>query len=470
MEEISDQYTPADVEDAAAEHWEEVDAYEATKEAHADDPAFFFVDGPPYTSGQMHLGTAWNKALKDALIRYKRMTGHRVTDRPGYDMHGLPIEVKVEEELGFDSKKDIEELGVEEFIEECKTFAERNREKMDEDFQSMGVWMDWDDPYRTVDPSYMEATWWAFQRVHENGLVERGKRAVNQCPRCETALANNEVEYHEIESPSIYVTFPLRDREGSLVIWTTTPWTIPGNTFVAVGEDVTYQAVRAEDETGESELLYLAEGCVEDVLKRGRYVDYEVVDELSAGSTTTRSTSRCPTTPPARGRCRCTPPTTSRSTAPASSTPRPATVRRTSSAGRSWDWRCSLPSRATGSTPRPPATTPASSSATPTTTSSPTSTTRGTCWPRGPLATTTASAGGVTRTSSTSPRTSGSSRSRISKTNCWTTSRRAGGTPSGPGTTASGTSSRTRRTGTSPGSATGGSRFPSGYRSTPATT
>jgi isoleucyl-tRNA synthetase len=281
MEEISDQYTPADVEDAAAEHWEEVDAYEATKEAHADDPAFFFVDGPPYTSGQMHLGTAWNKALKDALIRYKRMTGHRVTDRPGYDMHGLPIEVKVEEELGFDSKKDIEELGVEEFIEECKTFAERNREKMDEDFQSMGVWMDWDDPYRTVDPSYMEATWWAFQRVHENGLVERGKRAVNQCPRCETALANNEVEYHEIESPSIYVTFPLRDREGSLVIWTTTPWTIPGNTFVAVGEDVTYQAVRAEDETGESELLYLAEGCVEDVLKRGRYVDYEVVDELA---------------------------------------------------------------------------------------------------------------------------------------------------------------------------------------------
>ncbi|MFC4358868.1 isoleucine--tRNA ligase [Halobium salinum] len=281
MEDISDQYVPADVEESAADHWAETDAYEATKEAHADDPAFFFVDGPPYTSGQMHLGTAWNKTLKDTLIRYKRMTGHRVTDRPGYDMHGLPIEVKVEEELGFESKKDIEELGVEAFIEECKTFAERNREKMDEDFQSMGVWMDWDDPYRTVDPSYMEATWWAFQRVHENGLVERGKRAVNQCPRCETALANNEVEYHEIESPSIYVKFPLKGREGNLVVWTTTPWTLPGNTFVAVGEDVTYQGVRAETESGDTEVLYLAEECVEEVLKKGRYVDYEVVEQLT---------------------------------------------------------------------------------------------------------------------------------------------------------------------------------------------
>ncbi|WP_129115784.1 isoleucine--tRNA ligase [Halegenticoccus tardaugens] len=297
MEDLSDQYAPEEVESSAEAHWEEHDAYEATREAHADDPPFFFVDGPPYTSGQMHLGTAWNKTLKDAVIRYKRMCGHRVTDRPGYDMHGLPIEVKVEQELGFENKRDIEELGVEAFIEECKTFAERNREAMDEDFESMGVWMDWDDPYKTLSPEYMEATWWAFERVHENGLVNRGKRAVNQCPRCETAIADNEVEYHEIESPSIYVKFPLRDREGSLVIWTTTPWTIPANTFVAVDGEMTYQAVRAEkdgegearsasesssgDEPRESELLYLAEPVVEEVLKKGRYDDYEVVDEVA---------------------------------------------------------------------------------------------------------------------------------------------------------------------------------------------
>ncbi|WP_338738454.1 isoleucine--tRNA ligase [Haloplanus salilacus] len=278
-DDVSDQYTPEDVESSVNAYWEENDAYEAAKEAHADDPTFFFVDGPPYTSGQMHLGTAWNKTLKDAIIRYKRMSGYDVTDRPGYDMHGLPIEVKVEEELGFDSKKDIEEYGMEAFIEECKSFAERNREKMDEDFRSIGAWMDWDDPYRTVSPEYMEATWWAFKRVHENGLVERGKRAINQCPRCETAIADNEVEYHEIESPSIYVRFPLREREGSLVIWTTTPWTIPANEFVAVDAEMTYQAVDAERD-GETDRLYIAEPCVEDVLRRGRYEEYEVVEEL----------------------------------------------------------------------------------------------------------------------------------------------------------------------------------------------
>ena len=279
-DDVSDQYTPEDVESSVNAYWDEHDAYEAAKEAHADDPPFFFVDGPPYTSGQMHLGTAWNKTLKDAILRHKRMSGYDVTDRPGYDMHGLPIEVKVEEELGFDSKKDIEEYGMEAFIEECKAFAEENRAKMDEDFQSIGAWMDWDDPYRTVSPEYMEATWWAFKQVHENGLVERGKRAINQCPRCETAIADNEVEYHEIESPSIYVTFPLREREGSLVVWTTTPWTIPANEFVAVDADMTYQAVEAERD-GEREVLYVAEPCAEDVLREGRYDDYEVREELS---------------------------------------------------------------------------------------------------------------------------------------------------------------------------------------------
>ncbi|MFB6301627.1 MAG: isoleucine--tRNA ligase [Haloferacaceae archaeon] len=279
-DEVSDRYDPGAVEDAVGGYWEDHDAYEAAVEAHADDPDFFFVDGPPYTSGQMHLGTAWNKTLKDAIIRYKRMTGHDVYDRPGYDMHGLPIEVKVEEELGFENKKDIEEYGVEAFIEECKSFAERNRENMDGDFQSIGAWMDWSDPYRTISPEYMEAAWWAFRKVHDRDLVERGKRAINQCPRCETGIADNEVEYHEIESPSIYVRFPLAAREGSLVVWTTTPWTIPANTFVAVDPDMTYQKVRAE-RGDEAHVLYLAEPCVEDALGEGRYEDYEVLDEVT---------------------------------------------------------------------------------------------------------------------------------------------------------------------------------------------
>ncbi|MFB6142744.1 MAG: isoleucine--tRNA ligase [Halorientalis sp.] len=277
--EVDDQYDPHAVEERVSEYWDAVDAYEKTRDHRSDGEDFFFVDGPPYTSGSAHMGTTWNKALKDAYIRYKRMQGHDVTDRPGYDMHGLPIETKVEERLGFESKKDIETFGTEAFIEECKEFAEEQLVGLEEDFKSFGVWMDWDDPYKTVDPTYMEAAWWGFRRAHERGLVEQGQRSINQCPRCETAIANNEVEYHEVESPSIYVEFPLADREGSLVIWTTTPWTIPANTFVAVDAEMTYQAVEAERD-GETDVLWVAEPCVEEVLREGRYDDYEVVDAV----------------------------------------------------------------------------------------------------------------------------------------------------------------------------------------------
>ncbi|MDZ7850005.1 MAG: isoleucine--tRNA ligase [Halodesulfurarchaeum sp.] len=273
--EVPDQYDPHAVEERVFAYWEDTDAYEATKEHRAEGEDFFFVDGPPYTSGAAHMGTTWNKTLKDAHIRFRRMQGYDVTDRPGYDMHGLPIETKVEEKLGFENKQDIEEFGEQRFIEECKAFAEEQLEGLQTDFQSFGVWMDWENPYKTVDPEYMEAAWWAFEQAHERGLVEQGKRSINQCPRCQTAIANNEVEYEEVTDPSIYVKFPLADREGSLVIWTTTPWTIPANTFVAVDDELTYAAVEATKD-GESEVLYVEESLVESVLEAGRYTDYEV--------------------------------------------------------------------------------------------------------------------------------------------------------------------------------------------------
>jgi isoleucyl-tRNA synthetase len=268
-----------EIEDRVSEYWEDVNAYEQTKQHREGNEPFFFVDGPPYTSGAAHMGTTWNKSLKDAYIRYLRMRGYDVTDRPGYDMHGLPIETQVEERLGFENKKDIESFGMENFIEECKSYADEQLDGLQADFESFGVWMDWDNPYRTVTPEYMEGAWWGFKQTHERGLVERGKRSVTQCPRCETAIAKNEVEYHEIESPSIYVKLPLSKRDGSLVIWTTTPWTLPANAFVAVDEDADYVGVDAEKD-GETERLYIAAGSVEDVLSRGRYESYEVREEL----------------------------------------------------------------------------------------------------------------------------------------------------------------------------------------------
>ncbi|MBS3761143.1 MAG: isoleucine--tRNA ligase, partial [Halodesulfurarchaeum sp.] len=289
---VPDQYDPQAVEERVFAYWDDVDAYEATKDHRADGEDFFFVDGPPYTSGAAHMGTTWNKTLKDAHLRFRRMQGYNVTDRPGYDMHGLPIETKVEEKLDFENKQDIEAFGEQRFIEECKAFAEEQLEGLQTDFQSFGVWMDWENPYKTVDPEYMEAAWWAFDQAHDRGLVEQGQRSINQCPRCQTAIANNEVEYEDVTDPSIYVKFPLSDREGSLVIWTTTPWTIPANTFVAVDEDLSYAAVEAEKreaqrasnrsgEAAEKDVLYLEESLVEDVLEAGRYSDYEVLSTHS---------------------------------------------------------------------------------------------------------------------------------------------------------------------------------------------
>ncbi|MFP8951348.1 isoleucine--tRNA ligase [Natrialbaceae archaeon A-arb3/5] len=278
--EVDDQYDPDAIEQRIFDYWDDVDAYEQTVEHRSDGETYFFVDGPPYTSGSAHMGTTWNKSLKDVYIRFLRMQGYDVTDRPGYDMHGLPIETKVEERLGFENKKDIEEFGEENFIQECKDYADEQLEGLQDDFKSFGVWMDWDDPYRTVSPEYMEAAWWGFSKAADRGLVEKGHRSISQCPRCETAIANNEVEYEDVEDPSIYVKFDLAEREGSVVIWTTTPWTVPANTFVAVDEEGDYVGVRAEKD-GQEELLYLAEAKHEDVLREGRYDEYEVVEELT---------------------------------------------------------------------------------------------------------------------------------------------------------------------------------------------
>ena len=285
FEAVSDQYDPDAVEDRVFEYWDAVDAYERTVEHRADGEPYYFLDGPPYTSGSAHMGHAWNKSLKDCYIRYRRMQGNNVYDRPGYDMHGLPIETKVEEEREFENKKDIEEYGVDAFVEDCREFAEGSLAQLTEDFQRMGVWMDWENPYRTVDPEYMEAAWWGFAQAHERNLVEQGERSITQCPRCETAIAKNEVAFEEVRDPSIYVKFPLTGRDDGpagedeyLVVWTTTPWTVPANTFVAVDPEFTYQAVRVGDGADEA-VLWVAAECVEEVTEVGGYEAYDLIEE-----------------------------------------------------------------------------------------------------------------------------------------------------------------------------------------------
>ncbi|OPY50208.1 MAG: Isoleucine--tRNA ligase [Methanosaeta sp. PtaU1.Bin060] len=280
--EVAGQYDAKDLESQVRALWEKAGTYRKVREMRVGGKKFFFVDGPPYTTGRIHLGTAWNKVIKDSVLRYRSMNGFEVKDRAGWDMHGLPIEVKVEESFGFRNKKDIEAYGVDKFISRCKEFALRQKDDMTLQFKQLGVWLDWDDPYMTLKNEYMEAAWWTLKRAHEHGLLERGLRVVNWCPRCETAIADSEVEYWDETDYSIYVKFPVIGEENTyIVIWTTTPWTIPANVAVAVNPSFQYSMVRAWKD-GQAEVLIMASDLVESVLKEGRYNDYELLSTLTS--------------------------------------------------------------------------------------------------------------------------------------------------------------------------------------------
>ncbi len=293
VKEAASTYNAREIENAIQEFWEENAIYLKTRDLHSADEDFFFVDGPPYTTGHIHLGTAWNKIIKDSILRFTRMTGRNVIARAGYDMHGLPIEVRVEQQLGFSSKKDIERFGIGPFIDRCREFAAKNMQVMSRQFQDLGVWLDFDDPYQTMNPEYIEAAWWTLQKADEAGMLERGHRVVNWCPRCATAIADAEVEYWDESDPSIYVKFPVTGRENEfLVIWTTTPWTLPANVAVAVHPDITYARIEAEKD-GRREILWIAEDLVEPVLRKGRYQDYTIL-EKAGGEILTSLTYRSP--------------------------------------------------------------------------------------------------------------------------------------------------------------------------------
>ena len=278
MKEVSESYVPKNVEAEVRAYWEENNTYRETRKLREAGKPWLFVDGPPYTTGYIHLGTAWNKILKDAIIRYRSMTGRHIIERAGYDMHGLPIEVKVEEKLGFKNKADIEEYGVDKFIEECREFALTHKDLMSDQFKEIGTWMDFDDPYQTVDKGYIEAAWYTLKKCADKGYLERGSRVVNWCPRCGTAIADAEVEYSDETDPSIFVKFPIVGTENEyLVIWTTTPWTLPANVAVAVGEEFVYAKCRAEKD-GKVEDLWIAKDLAEQILKYGKYQKFDIIE------------------------------------------------------------------------------------------------------------------------------------------------------------------------------------------------
>ena len=244
------------------------------KRNERSDRRFSFIDGPITANNPMGVHHAWGRTYKDLFQRYKTMQGFKQRYQNGFDGQGLWIEVEVEKELGLNSKRDIEAFGIDKFVQLCKARVQRFADVLTEQSVRLGYWMDWDNSYHTMSDENNYTIWHFLKVCHDRGWIYEGTDVMPWCPRCGTGLSQHEIVtegYKEIVHPGLYVRFPLLDRDGeSLLVWTTTPWTLTGNTGVYLHPDMTYVKVR----TGDGEALYLAKS-------RLSVIDgpYEVVDE-----------------------------------------------------------------------------------------------------------------------------------------------------------------------------------------------
>jgi isoleucyl-tRNA synthetase len=264
--------------------WEKENLYGQLQEMGKDKPLYVLHDGPPYANGHIHLGTAFNKILKDIILKSRRMAGYRAPYIPGWDCHGLPIEHNVDKELG-DKKKEIPKLSKR---GACRKYAEKWVKTQKAEFRRLGVLGDWDKPYLTMNHGYEAVIAREFNRFLLSGSVVRNKKPVFWCSTCTTALAEAEVEYHDHTSSSIYVKFPVADdlsdidpalagKKVSVLIWTTTPWTLPANLAVAFHPDFVYAAVQVGDE-----FLILARDLVDKVMAELGIGGYAIIATFSA--------------------------------------------------------------------------------------------------------------------------------------------------------------------------------------------
>lgn len=254
------------------EKWKKIDIYNYVQKQRINCPTFVLHDGPPYANGDIHIGTAMNKILKDAVVRYKVLRGYRSPYVPGWDTHGLPIEHKVTTTLGVKAKS----MSQMEIRKACEDFAKQQIEVQKRQFQRLGVVGDWENFYATLKPEYEHKIYEVFEKLVKDGYVYRAKKPVLWCHNCRTALAQAEIEYHDHMSPSIYIKFKMRDSDDYIIIWTTTPWTLPGNTGIAVHPDHQYVRVRVKNET-----WILAEKLLESTMNELEVDEYKVLETFS---------------------------------------------------------------------------------------------------------------------------------------------------------------------------------------------
>ncbi|MDZ7672189.1 MAG: isoleucine--tRNA ligase [Halanaerobiales bacterium] len=266
--------------------WKENKVYERAVKNREDNEPFILHDGPPYANGDIHIGHALNKVLKDIVTRYSTLKGYYSPYVPGWDTHGLPIEHQVSKEMG----DKIKELSVAELREKCKDYALKYVDRQKEQFKRLGIWGEWENPYLTLNPEYEVKQIEVFGEMAKKDLFYKGQKPVHWCPSCETALAEAEVEYHTDRTPSIYVKFPfaeevevgnvkLTPEDSHMVIWTTTPWTIPSNLAITLHPDFDYVVV----EVG-SDKLVMAEKLVDQVMEKVGIDEYKVISDKFKGS------------------------------------------------------------------------------------------------------------------------------------------------------------------------------------------
>ena len=255
------------MEERVLDFWRERNVFQRSLEGRRGEPPYVFYEGPPTANGPPVAHHVLSRVFKDIYPRFHTMRGRFVDRRGGWDCHGLPVEIEVEKRLGISGKPQIEAYGIAEFNALCRESVLTYVDEWERLTERIGFWIDTARAYRTMDSEYIESVWWSLAELHRRDLLYQSDKVVPYCPRCGTALSSHEVAlgYEEVDDPSVYVRFRLRGApDESLLVWTTTPWTLPANQAAAVNPDVTYAAVEHDGET-----LILAERLVQRVLGEG---------------------------------------------------------------------------------------------------------------------------------------------------------------------------------------------------------
>ena len=236
------------IEKDVLKFWEKEKIYEKLKKRNSKGKKFYFLQGPPYTSGKIHIGQAWNSSLKDMILRYKRMKGFDVWDRGGYDMHGLPTENEVQKKLKLKNKEDIEKYGVDKFVKECINFSNEHADYMSRDLWNIGVWLDYKNAYKPIEKEFISGEWAFFKKAWEQKRLYKGNKVMHWDSETETSLAKHELEYENVKDTSVFLKFKRRGKNEYFLIWTTTPWTIPYNLAIMVNPELDYLRIKVDEE------------------------------------------------------------------------------------------------------------------------------------------------------------------------------------------------------------------------------